>query len=109
VSELTSIATVLGGSFLTGLVTGILLRILTKWIILIAVLEIGFLTWLSNMGVISINWEALDILLTNMFTTIEGIVTGLGLSTSFIAGTVLGYLIKIGKVVEHRKTPRYLR
>jgi len=107
--DFTLILSTFGTSFVTGFIIGMFLRALTKWIILLLGLELAILITLSNMGVISINWNAMSILIEKTFTTIEGFVTSFGLGTMFFSGLALGYLVKIGKNLEKRKPPRYVK
>ena len=108
--SLAYIVSTFGGSFITGLLIGIFLRMVTKWILALIGLELLILTILSNMGIITVNWDALEIVLIQMFTTVEGWLTSLGLGTSFFTGMVIGYLVKgYVKNVQYIRKRRYLR
>ena len=97
------------GSLVAGICTGMFLRYLTKFILLLAGFVSFVLAVLSSLGIVVVRWEALSTLIEKIIAVLGGYAPAvLTLGVPFAVGCILGYFIKLPLTVEKRRRIRYL-
>ena len=97
------------GSFVAGVCTGIFIKFMTKLILLFAGFVSFLLAVLSALGIVTVRWDALGILIQKVISALGGYASAvLVLGVPFVTGCVLGMMIRLPHVVTVRRRPRYL-